>query len=91
MKVSAQFAFSHFEDISAAIDRGEDVEIERPGKSGLHLVLRPTETSVPNSGRRVLGALAGQMRVPTEQEWAEMDQEIQRQMVDEPLMTTGQI
>jgi hypothetical protein len=42
MKLSPQYALTHFEDVSAAVDRGEVVEIVRPGKPGIHLVVNST-------------------------------------------------
>jgi hypothetical protein len=46
MKLSPQYALTHFEDVSAAVDRGEVVEIVRPGKPGIHLVVNSAEGSV---------------------------------------------
>jgi antitoxin (DNA-binding transcriptional repressor) of toxin-antitoxin stability system len=39
MKVSAQYAQEHFADFLTAIDTGEEVELTRPGKSSVRLVL----------------------------------------------------
>jgi antitoxin (DNA-binding transcriptional repressor) of toxin-antitoxin stability system len=46
MKLSPQYALTHFEDVSAAVDRGEVVEIVRPGKPGIHLVASSADDSV---------------------------------------------
>lgn len=43
MRVSAQYADEHFTDLLAAADRGEEVEIARPDKPTLRLVLSPLE------------------------------------------------
>jgi len=43
MKLSPQYALTHFEDVSAAVDRGEVVEIVRPGKPGIHLVVNSAD------------------------------------------------
>lgn len=95
MQVSAQYAFSHFEDISSAIDRGEEVEIVRPGKPALQLV--PRTSSAPprqpklKDGKRILGAGSSELRVPSVEEWKAMDEELERAMIDAPLMTSGEI
>ncbi len=89
MKVSSQFATSHFDELLDAIDRGEEVEILRTGKPRLHLV--PDSTSVTDSGAkpkedRVLGAGRGELHVPGVAEWAAMDKELERLMNDSPLL-----
>ena len=89
MQVSAQYAFSHFDDIASAVDRGEPVEILRPGKPALQLLPAPTRKPQPAS--RILGAGQGELRVPSEEEWRAMDKELERQMNNAPLMTTGEV
>ena len=74
MKVSAQYAAEHFDDLALAVDNGESVEIARPDKPALHLV-RTVVSEATNLGPRVLGAGRGELRVPSEEEWAEMDKE----------------
>ena len=90
MQVSAQFVVSHFDEISSAIDRGEDVEILRPGKSTLRLVSQPAPYK-SKAGSRILGAGIGELHVPTEREWRQMDQEIEREMCESPLISSGEI
>jgi len=50
MTVNAQYAAEHFEDLASAADKGEQIEIERPGKPTLVLVSRPASRPTP-SGR----------------------------------------
>jgi antitoxin (DNA-binding transcriptional repressor) of toxin-antitoxin stability system len=91
MKVSAQYAETHFSQLLSAADNGEVVEIARPDKPTLKLVpSNPAETPKP-TGPRILGAGRGELRVPSEQEWSEMDKELEHKMNDSPLMTSGEI
>lgn len=48
MTVNAQYAAEHFEDLASAADKGEQVEIERPGKPTLVLVSRPAGRPTPS-------------------------------------------
>ena len=89
MQVTSQFALSHFDEISAAVDRGEEVEIVRPGKPGLHLVTAPA----PNFGIRnqeeqfwltperprseLFGSLSGKMTFADDWNSPETNKEIQ--------------
>jgi antitoxin (DNA-binding transcriptional repressor) of toxin-antitoxin stability system len=91
MKVSAQYAETHLSDLISAADNGEVVEIARPDKPTLKLVVSTAASSAKQTGRRILGAGRGELRVPSEQEWREMDKELERQMNDSPLMTSGEI
>lgn len=89
MQVSAQYAFSHFDDIASAVDRGEPVEILRPGKPALQLVTAPAAV---RSRKTLFGAWEGMgIVLPTEEEWRAMDKELEQQMNDASLMTTGEV
>ena len=93
MKVSAKYAQEHFADILSAADNGEEVEIARPNKPTLKLIVSP---ALPASlhqptGRRILGAGVGEVRVPSDEEWQAMDKEIEHLMCDAPLTTNGHI
>jgi hypothetical protein len=73
MKASQKYALEHFDEVASLVDGGEVVEIARPDKQVLHLV-RPEISAMPEpSGPRVLGAGRGEMRVPSDIEWEEMD------------------
>ena len=90
MKVSAQYAEEHFADILDTANRGEEVEIARPDQSSYRLTLvKPAPIKPP--GRRILGAGVGEMIVPTWEEWKAMDKEIEREMCDAPLISSGEI
>jgi antitoxin (DNA-binding transcriptional repressor) of toxin-antitoxin stability system len=89
MNVSLEFAEDHLADLVSAADSGEQVEISRPGKRSLKLVVSnaasPGTHPVTREGKRILGAGRGELRVPSEEEWKKMDEEIAREMNDGPL------
>ena len=89
MKVSAQYAQEHLDDLLAAAGSGEEVEIARPDQSAFRLTLVRPAPKPP--ARRILGAGRGELRVPSEEEWRAMDKELESQMNDSPLMTTGEV
>jgi antitoxin (DNA-binding transcriptional repressor) of toxin-antitoxin stability system len=93
MKVTAQYAATHLDDILAAAENGEEVRIDRPNKPGIRLVVEtaPRNIVAAQTGRRILGAGLGEMRVPSEQEWDAMDKQLERQMNDSPLLTSGEV
>ncbi len=86
MNVSLKYAEEHLADLVSAADRGEEVEITRPEKPALKLVVTTTTTAAAkHSGKRVLGAGRGELRVPSEEEWRKMDEEMARKMNEGPL------
>jgi antitoxin (DNA-binding transcriptional repressor) of toxin-antitoxin stability system len=92
MKVSAQYAEEHFADIVHTAMRGEDVEIATPEQPSLRLTLIHSSVTVP-AGRKVrpLGRLKGLIELPTDEEWAAMDKEIEDLMVNAPLISSGEV
>jgi antitoxin (DNA-binding transcriptional repressor) of toxin-antitoxin stability system len=90
MQVNLQYAEEHFTDLVSAADSGQEVEISRPDKPALKLVVSKATAPVLKDGMRVLGAGIGELRVPSEEEWRAMDREMEREMLDAPL-TTGEI
>jgi antitoxin (DNA-binding transcriptional repressor) of toxin-antitoxin stability system len=92
MKVSAQYAEEHFADIVHTAMRGEDVEIDTPEQPSLRLTLVQSSTTVPAGLKvRPLGRLKGLVELPTDEEWAAMDREIEDLMVDGPLISSGEV
>lgn len=90
MKVSAQYAEEHFADILHAADSGEEVEIARPDQPTYRLELvKPASQKLV--GKRILGAGRGKMVVPSWEEWKAMDKDTEREMLDAPFITTGEI
>jgi hypothetical protein len=89
MKLSPQYALTHFEDVSAAVDRGEAVEIVRPGKPGIHLIVNSADGPVaddpiataqwrtPERPRSELfGSLKGKMQLSQDWDSPETDDQI---------------
>ncbi len=89
MRVSAQYAQEHFDDLLSAAGSGEEVEIARPDQSAFRLTL--VATAPTQTGSRILGAGRGELRVPSEEEWCAMDKELEQQMNNAPLMTSGEV
>lgn len=91
MTVSAEYAAKHLAELFDAADRGEEVEIARAEKQAVKLVLGMSGKAAKRTGQRVLGAGRGEIRVPSDEEWAEMDTELERLMNKAPLMSSGEI
>jgi hypothetical protein len=90
VNVSFQYAESHRAALADAADIGEPIEILRPNNPTL-ILIASAQPPVKKTGRRILGAGRGEMRVPGEEEWAAVDKELECQMNDAPLMTSGEI
>ena len=76
MTVSVQYAAEHLEDVLSALSSGEAVEIARPGETTLRLTASEVEGVVAQSLQpRILGAGRGELRVPSDEEWEQMDKE----------------
>ncbi len=85
MKVSAQYAEQHFADILHTAMRGEDVEIATPEQASVRLTLvqaAPFKRTSP----RILGEGVGEMVVPSWEEWKAIDQELEREVNEHPLI-----
>ena len=80
MKVNVQYAEAHLADLASAVDNGEEVEITRPDKPALRLVVSTTAKASLQKGPRILGAGRGEMRVPSDEDWLAMDKELERMM-----------
>jgi antitoxin (DNA-binding transcriptional repressor) of toxin-antitoxin stability system len=91
MTVSAQYAATHLDDILSAVDEGEQVRIDRADKPSIRLIVeKSTErNAAQQAGRRILGAGRGELRVPSIEEWAQMDRELEHLMNDAPLTSQG--
>lgn len=84
MKVSAKYAQEHFQELASAAYNGESVEIESPEKPVLRLVPSPIQPARID-GKRILGAGEGLIRLPSDEEWRAMDEEIADEMLNGPL------
>ena len=86
MKVSAQYAESHFAEMLDVASSGEEVEIALPGRPALKLVVsnaKPAAETEGASGRALLYSGEGLVKVPTAEEWMRMDEEIVAEMLGE--------
>ena len=91
MQVNLQYAEEHFAELAKAADNGEVVEISRPDKPALKLVVSNVAAVQQQTGKRILGAGRGEMIVPTWEEWQAMDKYLKREMLDAPLVSSGVI
>lgn len=89
MQVDLRYAEEHFAELVFAADNGQEVEIARPDKPPLKLVVSSVSSAVLKDGMRVLGAGVGELRVPSAEEWRAIDLEWERAMLEAPL-TTGE-
>ncbi len=89
MKVSAQYARDHFDELLLATDNGEEVEVSREGKPSIKLLVMPAPPSA-SSRPIILGAGRGELTLPTDEEWKALDDEYTRIMIEGPLTTTGE-
>lgn len=87
MKVSAQYAKTHFSQLLSAVYEGEEVRIASPDKPGVRLVVEePLQEVVARVRRKDLfGAGEGLITLPTDKEWRAMDAEIENEMVNGPI------
>ena len=86
VNVSLQYAQEHFADLISAADRGEEVEITRPGKPTVRLVIS-TVTHVRKIANRSQPArpMARSDQAPNLKTWAAMDKEIEDEMLNGPI------
>ena len=84
MKVNVQYAETHLADLISAADNGEVVEIARPDKPALRLVVdNAFQGNIPGrQPRGFLGAWEGLITLPTDEEWHAMDKEIEDEMLN---------
>jgi antitoxin (DNA-binding transcriptional repressor) of toxin-antitoxin stability system len=100
MKVNVQYAETHFAELASSAARGEEVEVALPDGPTLKLVVsNPALVPAKKNGKRILGAGRGDrinrkhllgageglITLPTDEEWAAMDKEIEDLMLNSPL------
>jgi antitoxin (DNA-binding transcriptional repressor) of toxin-antitoxin stability system len=93
MQVSLKYAQEHLPDLVSAANRGEEVEIAAPDQSPFRLTLVVSSEAKQDESRKLrqLGRLKGLIQIPTDEEWAAMDKELEELMVNAPLTTEGDI
>jgi hypothetical protein len=89
MKVSAQYAEEHFADIARTAMRGEDVDIAFPDDAALRVTLLKPAAPFKRTTPRILGEGAGEMTVPSWEEWKAIDKELEREVNEHPLIAGG--
>jgi antitoxin (DNA-binding transcriptional repressor) of toxin-antitoxin stability system len=82
MKVSAQYAESHLADLILAASNGEEIEIELPEKPALLLVSKRASSAAAKqfSRKDLFGKWEGLVALPTDEEWAAADRELEVEM-----------
>jgi antitoxin (DNA-binding transcriptional repressor) of toxin-antitoxin stability system len=84
MKVNVQYAETHIAELFSSAARGEEVEVALPDGQTIKLVVS-NPPPARKTGKRILGAGVGMLRIPSEEEWRAMDKEMEREMLDSPL------
>jgi len=85
MKVTAQYAAEHFDDLALAVDHGEVVEISRPEKPALKLVQSVGAGSLKLATPRVLGAGKALTHLPNPEELERIDREWKRELSEKTI------
>jgi prevent-host-death family protein len=83
MEVNVHHAKTHLSKLISAAESGEEVIIARNGTPTVKLV-RITPP-VRKSRKHLLGAWEGRVTLPTDEEWAAMDKEIEADMLNSPI------
>jgi antitoxin (DNA-binding transcriptional repressor) of toxin-antitoxin stability system len=99
MKVNVQYAETHFAELASSAARGEEVEVALPDGPTLKLVVSNSAPAAKAGERapfarrggrigrkHLLGAGEGLIALPTDEEWAAMDKEIEDLMLNSPLL-----
>lgn len=82
-QVNMHEAKTHLSKLVERVERGEEIVISRAGKPAAKLV--PVEP--PRQGKRKLGIWADKgYRLPTDEEWAEMDRELEEDFRESGLL-----
>ncbi|WP_419805633.1 type II toxin-antitoxin system Phd/YefM family antitoxin [Terriglobus sp.] len=80
MIVTAQYAQEHLEELLESADRGEEIKIFREGRPTAKIITMPAAGRVPK-----FGTGRGEIRVPSDEEWRQMDKELEDVMLNRPL------
>ncbi len=82
MTVTLEYAAKHFEELLDAMDAGSSVEVTRPDKPTIRLSGEMKPAAPAATGKRILGAGVGLLRVPDDEEWERMDVEWRKSFAD---------
>jgi prevent-host-death family protein len=83
--VNMHEAKTHLSKFVQRVEDGEEIVISRAGKPAAMLVPVPQE----KSGKRKLGVWEGKVKLPSDEEWAEMDREIEEMFEESEIFPTG--
>jgi antitoxin (DNA-binding transcriptional repressor) of toxin-antitoxin stability system len=83
MKVSAQYAESHLEELLDATEKGQSVEIARPNRASVKLTLVPAAEKFDRSG--MFGSGKGMIWMADDWDSPEASEEIARLFNESPL------
>jgi antitoxin (DNA-binding transcriptional repressor) of toxin-antitoxin stability system len=81
VKVSAQYAETHFSDLLKAADSGEEVEIARPDQPTYRLTVVKPSPKTP-SRSEMWGAWEGLVPAPNQDEWDALHQQFLNEIPD---------
>jgi prevent-host-death family protein len=76
-------AKTHLSRLVERVEDGAEIVINRAGKPAAKLVPIPT-------GKRKLGVWEGKVRLPSDEEWAEMDREITESFEESEIFPDGE-
>lgn len=73
-QVNMHEAKTHLSRLVGRVEAGEEIVINRAGKPAAKLV----PVAPPKPSKRKLGGWEGRMEMPTDEEWEQMDREIEQ-------------
>ncbi len=87
-KISLEEAKAQFEELLEELLSGKSIRITKEGEQPLELRLEDLELAKQTKKpvkKVIFGRFTGKTRIPTDEEWAEMDHEIERDFEESEL------
>jgi len=84
-QVNMHDAKTHLSRLVEEVEGGREIVISRAGKPAVKLV----PIVRPQPGKRVLGTLRGKIALPSDEEWAAIDREIEQDFEESEVFPTG--
>jgi prevent-host-death family protein len=84
-KVNMHEAKTHLSRLVERVEGGEEIVISRAGKPAAKLV----PVTQPKPGKRTLGGWEGRVKLPSDEEWEEMDREIEQLFEESEIFPRG--
>ena len=93
MRVSAQYAREHFDELVSAADRGEEVEIARESRPALMLAPKPALASATEKKplSELFGSLRGKLWISPDFNSPELNKEIEDEFLNGPLFPENHV